>query len=71
MFPSFPLPGNDAIRKHSLSALPMGGFDGSGADTHAVFGLHIHRRLQIKRMELSRMEKVVKVVVSSCSPLKV
>lgn len=53
MFPSFPLPGNDAIRKHSLSALPMGGFDGSGADTHAVFGLHIHRRLQIKRMELS------------------
>lgn len=55
---------------HSLSALSVGGFDGSGPETHVAFGLHTHRRLQIKRIKLSWMEKVVKVFVSSCSPLK-
>lgn len=49
----FLLLGDDAIGKCSLSALPMGVFDGFGPETRVGFGVHTHRRLQVKRMKLS------------------
>lgn len=49
----FLLLGDDPIGKRSLSVLPKGRFNGCGPKTHVGFGLHSHKRLQIKRMKLS------------------
>lgn len=66
----FLLVGEDAIGKHSSSALPMGESDESRMGTYRGLRLHHHGRQQIKRVKLSQMENILKVAVLICSPLK-